>query len=251
MALSGGGARGIAHLGVLQFLNESGIKASVISGTSAGSIVALLYAAGREPKHILEFLIKTNYLTIFRLATDFKGVLNMKRTEKVFKKILEDIDSFESLQIPLYVAATCLESGKTTYFSSGDMILTVQASSCIPVVFAPILIEGKHYVDGGILNNLPAEIVKDKCEYLIGININPPFEKENIKNVRDLVERTGYLAISPNVEVSKKLCDLCIEPTLLYQFSVFDIGDAKTMYQIGYEYTKNLFETKKLWEQGL
>jgi NTE family protein len=229
-------------------LEELGIKASVVSGTSAGSIIGLLYAAGREPKHVLEFLIKTNYLTIFRLATDFKGVLNMRKTDKVFRKILQDIDSFESLKIPFYVAATCLETGTTAYFSSGDLIRCVQASSCIPVVFAPIVIEGKHYVDGGILNNLPTEIIKDKCEYLIGVNINPAFEKNNIKNVKDLVERTGYLAISPNVNVSKQFCDLCIEPTLLYQFSVFDIGEAEEMYQIGYEYTKNLFKTQKLWE---
>ncbi len=246
LALSGGGARGIAHLGVLQFLNELNLKASVVSGTSAGSIVALLYAAGREPKDVLKFLIKTNYLTIFRLATDFKGVLNMKRTEKVFKKILQEIDSFESLKIPLYVAATCLESGTTTYFSDGELIRTVQASSCIPVVFAPIMIGGKHYVDGGILNNLPAEAIKDKCNYLIGVNINPHFEKQNIRNARDLVERTGYLAISPNVEVSKQLCDLCIEPPQLYRFSVFDIGEAEEMYQIGYAYAKELFRTKRL-----
>jgi NTE family protein len=220
----------------------------VISGTSAGSIVASLYAAGREPKEVLSFLIRTNYLTIFRLATNFKGVLNMKKTEKVFRKIFLANDTFENLQIPLYVAATCLESGKTDYFSSGDLISIVQASSCIPVIFAPILIEGKHYVDGGLLNNMPAEILKDKCEYLIGVNINPPFEKKNISNARDLIERTGYLAISPNVETSKKICDWVIEPPNLQYYSVFDVGEAEEMYAAGYEYTKKLLRTEKLWE---
>jgi NTE family protein len=250
LALSGGGARGIAHLGVLQALNEAGLKNSikVIAGTSAGSIVASLYAAGREPKEVLDFLIRTNYLTIFRLATNFKGVLNMKKTEKVFRKIFLENDTFESLKIPLYVAATCLESGKTDYFSQGNLIHVVQASSCIPVIFAPILIEGKHYVDGGLLNNMPSEILKDKCEYLIGVNINPPFEKKNIANAKDLIERTGYLAITPNVETSKKLCDWVIEPPALQYYSVFDVGEAEEMYLAGYEYTKKLLKTQKLWQ---
>jgi NTE family protein len=251
LALSGGGARGIAHLGVLQALNEVNLRnsISIVSGTSAGSIIASLYAAGKEPKEVLDFLIRTNYLTIFRLATNFKGVLNMKKTEKVFRKIFLHHDTFESLKIPLYVAATCLESGKTEYFSSGNLITIIQASSCIPVIFAPILIQNKHYVDGGLLNNMPSEIIKDKCEYLIGININPPFEKANIPNVRELVERVGYLAISPNVETSKKLCDWVIEPTDLQHFTVFDVGYADEMYVIGYEYTKKLLKTQKLWEQ--
>ncbi len=250
MALSGGGARGIAHLGVLQALNEAGLKSaiSVISGTSAGSIVASLYAADREPKEILDFLIRTNYLTIFRLATNFKGVLNMKKTDKVFRKIFLEHETFESLKIPLYIATTCLESGKTDYFSSGELITVVQASSCIPVIFAPILINGKHYVDGGLLNNMPSEIIKDKCDYLIGVNINPSFEKNNIPNVRELVERVGYLAISPNVETSKKLCDWVIEPIALQHFTVFDVGEADEMYAIGYEYTKKLLRTQRLWE---
>lgn len=251
LALSGGAARGISHLGVLQALNEVGLRnsVSVISGTSAGSIIASLYAAGKEPKDVLNFLIRTNYLTIFRLATNFKGVLNMKKTEKVFRKIFLENNTFESLKIPLYVAATCLESGKIEYFSHGDLITSIQASSCIPVIFAPILIAGKHYVDGGILNNLPSEIIKDKCEYLIGVNINPPFEKQNILNVRELVERVGYLAVSPNVETSKKICDLVIEPPNLLHFTVFDIGYAEEMYVIGYEYTKKLLRTQRLWEK--
>lgn len=251
LALSGGAARGISHLGVLQALNEVGLRnsVSVISGTSAGSIIASLYAAGKEPKEVLDFLIRTNYLTIFRFATNFKGVLNMKKTEKVFRKIFLENNTFESLKIPLYIAATCLESGKIEYFCDGNLITSIQASCCIPVVFAPILIDGKHYVDGGILNNMPSEIIKNKCEYLIGININPPFEKQNIPNVRELVERVGYLAISPNVETSKKICNLTIEPPDLRHFTVFDIGYAEEMYFIGYEYTKKLLRTHRLWEK--
>ncbi len=246
LALSGGGARGIAHLGVLQALTEAGIRPTVVAGTSAGSIVGALFSAGKAPNEVLNFLIKTNYLSIFRLARSFKGVLNMRKTDKIFKKILQEDDTFEKLKIPFYVAATCLETGTTDYFSEGELIRAIQASSCIPVLFSPMIINNKHYVDGGILNNLPTEVIRDKCDYLIGVHVNPLTNTHKVSNVTDLLVRTGYLAISANTKNSAKFCDWYIEPYPLHEYSIFDVGEAVEMFQVGYEYTKALLRSQRL-----
>ena len=171
IALSGGGVRGVAHLGVLKALNENGIFPNRFSGSSAGAIAGALYCSGHSPEEILEIIVKTNYFKFLKPAISWTGILKMDLIPELFVKYLKE-NSFESLKIPLTIAATDLRRAKVVYFSQGELIKPLMASSCIPGMFDPILIDGHHYIDGGVLNNLPVEPLDGVCDVVIGVNCN-------------------------------------------------------------------------------
>jgi NTE family protein len=112
------------------------------------------------------------------------------------------------------------------------------ASSCIPVIFDPVLIEGEHYVDGGVLNNLPAEPLQAVTDLIIGVNTNKVSKDYELGNVRDLLERILLMAINYNAYDRKKYCHHLIEPSEIYKHSAFDIQHAKTIFKMGYEEAK-------------
>jgi len=235
VTLSGGGARGIAHLGVLKALNEGGIYPDIISGSSAGSIVGALYCAGYSPEDSLKIVQETSALSVFRPSFSWKGFLKIDKLGSILKKHLPE--KFEDLNLPLIVAASDINAGKTVYFDSGPLIRTILASSTIPVLFKPMEIEGKNYVDGGILNNLPAEALVNKADTIIGVSCNPYGLVEKLDNAKLLMERSALLAINGNTMKSRGLCDQFIEPPALAQFSGFDLSKSKEIFDVGYKFT--------------
>lgn len=239
LTLSGGGARGISHLGGIQALEELGIFPDMITGTSAGAIVGALYAAGNTPLSILEYITKTKIFKFFQPDRSLTGLLRMERTERIYEKLLKE-NSFESLNIPLIVAATDLIRGETTYFSKGELIKPLQASSCIPVIFAPVEIDGNLYVDGGILNNMPVEPLLGKCDFIIGMHANSLDPEATIKTMRQTLERSLHLAINNNIESRKKYFNWFIEPPKMSNYAVYDVAKAKEIYQLGYNHTLKL-----------
>lgn len=239
IVLSGGGARGIAHLGVLKALEENGVHPDIISGTSAGAIVGGFYCAGFSPDEILKIIIKTNMLSIFKPAFSWKGLLSMDKFASILKTYLPH--SFEQLLKPLKIAATELEQGKIHYFDSGELIKPILASSCLPVLFNPIEIEGKKFIDGGILNNLPVEGLMGHANPIIASSCNPIGVKKEINSFKDVMERSSILAINGNTLISKAMSHVLIEPDKLTHFSGFDLSKAKDIFETGYRYTcKNI-----------
>ncbi|MDH5399477.1 MAG: patatin-like phospholipase family protein [Cyclobacteriaceae bacterium] len=239
LVLSGGGARGIGHLGVIKALEEAGITPDIISGTSAGSITGAMYAYGYSPEEILDIVTKTKLLTALRPALSFTGFLKIDMLGEVLTKYLKP-DNFSALKIPLVVAATDIEKGETTYFEAGELIRPILASSCVPVFFAPVKFNGSIYVDGGILDNLPASVLLDRCDYIIGSHtnyINNSFEARNLKL---MTERSLLLAINGNTIKSKEFCDLIIEPPELGDYGGFELNKAREMFDVSYKYTKKL-----------
>ena len=238
LALSGGGARGKAHLGVLQALDEAGIQLDVISGASAGSIAAAFYAYGYAPKEILRILEKTNLLKIAWPAFSTTGLLNIQRTESIYAKYLAD-DHFEDLKIPLFISTTNLNTGKAEMFHSGSIRQAIMASCCIPMIFDPMKIKGQYYVDGGIVNNMPTEVLlSEKCEYIMGVNVVPIVPEDHFDGPKKMVERVSMLALSANVEMSAKLCDFYLNPREIRNYGTFDFRKSQELFEIGYEYAK-------------
>ena len=150
LVLSGGGARGFAHLGLIQALNEAGIFPDVISGTSAGALVGVLYADGYNPKEILKLMNAGSRFDLMRPALPREGLLQINGIAKILKTSLR-AKSFSELKIPLFVSATDLNNGKAVYFSEGELLEPVIASASIPVLFQPVKINNISYVDGGVL----------------------------------------------------------------------------------------------------
>ncbi|NVK48563.1 MAG: patatin-like phospholipase family protein [Cyclobacteriaceae bacterium] len=236
IALSGGGVRGISHLGVLQGLNEAGIFPTQVSGASAGAIAGAMYCHGYSPSEILKIIVDTNYFKFLRPAISWKGILKMSSIEGLFKTYLPHND-FSQLKIPLSVTATDIKKGKAVYFSEGELIGPVMASSCIPGMFEPIVIGNKYLVDGGVLNNLPIEPLDGTCDYVIGVNCNHLPEESDIKNMRRLIERSVIMTMNYNVYSRKSQCDFFIEAPGLGKYGVFDIKKASELFRAGYEET--------------
>ncbi|PZX49601.1 patatin-like phospholipase family protein [Algoriphagus chordae] len=241
IALSGGGVRGISHLGVLKALTESGIFPTKVSGTSAGAIAGAMFCQGYAPDEILKIIVETNYFKFMRPAISLTGFLKMDSVGNLFKLYLKH-DDFAELQIPLTVAATDIKKGKVRYYSEGELIRPIMASSCIPGMFDPIVIGKRYLVDGGVLNNLPVEPLDGTCDYVIGVNCNQLPEESNISNMKKLIERSVIMAMNYNVYSRKSKCDYFIEPPGLGGYGVFDIKKASALFAVGYDFTMNYIE---------
>lgn len=240
LVLSGGGARGICHLGVIKALEEFGVKFDFISGTSAGSVVGCLYSYGYPPDEILKIIQATSFFKSLKLAWTWTGLLSFDGLRDALIKYMPE-NTFESLKIPVTLAVTEIRKGKIEYISQGELLTPIQASCSVPAVFKPVQYNGGIYVDGGILDNLPVKAIHDRCDFIVGSHCNFITSEFDIKNFRNVIERSLLMAINGNTMISKTLCNVLIEPPDVGLFSGFDLGKAAEIFQIGYDYTRRNF----------
>jgi NTE family protein len=235
LALSGGGARGIMHLGVIKALQEQGVQLDCIAGTSAGAIAGAFVAYGYTPDEVLNILLKTNFLKYLRPSFNGPGLLHMEKVEKLYQELLPH-SSFEKLKIPLTVATTDIEAGETVYFHNGELIKPLMASSCLPGIFEPIRYQKRLLVDGAVLNNLPIEpLIAQKVSFLIGSNCNPRVLDKPMVSTRDVVERSLMLAVRNKTQERLAQCDLVFEPKEVGRYDIFDVRKAREILKIGYQ----------------
>jgi NTE family protein len=238
VALSGGGIRGMAHLGVLQYLYELGIQPTIISGTSAGSLVGVFLAAGFEPKEILEIGKAEKFFNRSSLKLKSAGLFSTIIFERILNKYIPH-DSFEELNIPTYVTATNLVDAELIVFNKGSIAIAVKASCAVPLVFEPVHFEGAFLCDGGILNNFPANLIVDKCDKIIGINVSNIPKSPIVKwSYKTIIERIVKVSINYNVEDKKQLCDVYMEPPKMETYGTFDFSKIDEIYKAGYEYAR-------------
>ncbi|RZL15032.1 MAG: patatin, partial [Pedobacter sp.] len=234
IVLSGGGIRGIAHLGVLKAFANAGIEFCQISGTSAGAIAGAFYAAGIDPEEGLTIFNKTKLWRFVRPALGSLGLINIDLTANILKEYFPE-NAIEKLKMPLTIAAVNFSEGKLVYFTKGPLIQAIHASSCIPGIFKPIMIDGQMYVDGGVLNNFPVEPLLDKCDFIIGSSCNHLKPVDKITGITKLMARAGTMSINHDMERKAALCDVLIEPKGLGEISTFDMKQAETIYWLAHE----------------
>lgn len=152
LVLSGGGARGFAHIGVLRVLEREGARYDVIAGTSMGAIIGALYAAGHRPDKIQEITATTTWRDVVDLSLR-SGLMKGDRLHDLLEAHLPA--TFEELEIPLAIISTDIESGEEVVHTEGDLITAVRASAGFPGAFEPVYMDGRTLGDGGIVNNLP------------------------------------------------------------------------------------------------
>ncbi len=177
LALSGGGARGFAHIKILEAFDELGIKPTIISGTSIGALIGSLYASGMEAKEIKDYFKKLNftkYAQMFDISFSNKGLVKGNKVQKIFNKLIQE-KQFKDLKIPLKIVATNFYTRKQKIFEKGNVSKAVRASISIPGVFEPVIIGKSYYVDGGLTNLIPFDILKDSCDYVIAIDVADEF----------------------------------------------------------------------------
>ncbi|MHA6249261.1 patatin-like phospholipase family protein [Pontibacter sp. CAU 1760] len=240
IALSGGGARGIAHLGVLKALDELGIRVSMISGVSSGAIAGVLYAYGFTPDEILSMIKELSVFKVMRPAFGKIGLMHLEEVEKLYMKHMGAHVRFEDLQIPVVVSTTEMNEGVNMYFSSGELIKPLLASSAVPILYKPVEFNGKLLNDGGLLNNLPLEQLQGNCDVKIGVHVNPINHQAHITSLRGMVERTLLLAINNNIKLRVGLCDLFLEPQELRYYRLSNFRKADEIFDIGYQYAKHM-----------
>jgi NTE family protein len=250
LILSGGGSKGIAHAGVLQFLEEKKIVPSRIAGTSAGAIVAAMYAWGKRPEEILDFF-KSIYIFHWKHLTIKKaGIIDSESFKSYFYNIFKEAQ-IGDLKIPTQITATDMIKGKLKIFGEQTKIVdAILASSAFPGIISPYEIKGNIYSDGGILNHFPTDILQGQCETLIGVYVSPiqKIEAKDLNTIKSVTTRAFDL-LSANTSIQKfNNCDWIIEPEELTLYSTFETNKTKmdAIYKIGYEIAKETYEKLNL-----
>ena len=244
LALSGGGAKGFAHIGVLKAMDEQGLHPDIIAGTSAGAFAGVLYADGNSPDEIMSFFKKKSFKEFAELTIPHTGIIKTDRFKRFLKTHLK-AKTFEDLQIPMKIIATDLANGTSVVFDKGPLIPAVIASCAFPIIFTPALINEVYYVDGGLFKNFPVTPIRFDCETVIGVNVAPLTKQEYKNSLLYIAERSFHYMSVSNSFADRKLCDILIETNALSKYAMFTLDHTQEIANIGYEAAQKEFEKIK------
>ena len=224
LALGGGAARGLAHIGVLKVLEEEGIKAHFVAGTSAGSLIGSLYCAGVRWEQIKKVAQEIDWRNLVSPTWPALGLVKSTRLEKTVDRIVGK-KTFEQLSIPFRAVAVDIESGDVVVMDSGSVAKAVRASCSIPGIFEPTEFHGRLLVDGGLVNNLPVDVVKAMgAEVVIGVDLNTDrLVHKRPENIVEVFYRSLNILISINSSRTRDFADVMVTPRL-EGFSYHDLG---------------------------
>ena len=255
ICLSGGGALGFAHIGVLQALMENDIHPEVVSGSSMGALVGTLFAAGFTPTEMLELIEQDRLYKVSKLMTFKPGFWKTGfSSHMVATKLLHDLiphNTFDGLMRPMYVCVTNMNTMEWEIKSQGSILAEwVTASASIPGVFEAVEMDGTFYLDGGILNNLPAQPLKPICRAIIGVNVLPYIPPVNMKRPINTIAATVRGIQKVNSQSGRALCDHVIDSMALEHHHEFSFESYLKIYRHGYkdakDYLKNHPEIRTL-----
>ena len=221
LVLSSGGIKGIAHIGVLEVLDQAGIVPDVIVGCSAGAIVGALYAAKKDITHtkkvILNIAPYSRSYRFFGLPSLYKGVVkgegyfSMEKMSNYLTETLQ-VATFAELKIPLAVVATNINKASLTTFSSGPLVSAVCASAAIPGIFQPVHIQDQYYVDGYVISPLPVHIAtKLGAKLIIAVSVIEPIKDADISQISSVLFRSFKIANRHRIQNAIKQADFLID----------------------------------------
>jgi len=225
LALGGGAARGMAHIGVLEVLEKEGIPIDMIAGTSAGAAIGALYAQGKSARQIKELATEIGWVQFFSLvdlALPKSGFIEGTKIKKLLQSIIGDID-FSDLSIPMACVATDIESGEEVVINQGPVLEGVRASISVPVIFTAVKREDRYLVDGGLVNPVPVSTVREMgADFVIAVNVVPPMgaksrrksKKPKQPGMFHVMLQSIYIASYAMVKTDLEEADIVIEPQL-------------------------------------
>lgn len=242
-ALSGGGALGYAHVGVLQAFSEVGIYPDAIAGASMGALIGSLYAAGYNSDYVLDLVKRDKLYRVNKLITLQNAFTNTGMSgHRVLYEVLPEAfgtDSFEGLKMPFYLSVTDIKNARSVIKSEGgNLVDYVIASTSIPGVFETVLINNIEYVDGGVLNNLPAEPLKDVVDVIIGVDVLPLHPKDLPANSFGYMIEALRIMQHQNSQGGRDVCEYIIEPRAIDEYNEFSFDKYREIYQYGYQAAK-------------
>lgn len=214
LALGGGAARGFAHIGVIQVLEEAGIRPHCVAGTSAGSLVAALYAYGRSGADLGKLALRMDESAITDWSFPGRGVI---RGEALAKYVRQQTGGklIEQLPLPLGIVATDLDSGQGVLFRRGDVGQAVRASSAVPAVFQPVRIGSREYVDGGLVAPVPVRYAREMgAELVVAVDISTPPEGQSTADAFSLLLQTFSIMGKSINQLELRDADIVVRPAL-------------------------------------
>ena len=242
LVLSGGGARGFAHLGVIEVLEEMGVYPSIIAGSSAGSIAGTFYAGGYRPREIVDILMEKTFYQYTNFSFPREGgIMQLNGLKELVDEKL-NYCNLEDLDIPMVICATNMNKGESTFFSTGPVGERVLASSSIPILFQLVDINGVQYGDGGLMKNLPVEAIKDKADVILGVNVISPGYEENLSSLAKVILRSFHLSVSANILDEANFCDYYIDIPELMDYGLLKNSQGHEIFDIGYNKAKQYFQ---------
>jgi len=262
LVLSGGGARGFAHVGVLRAMEERGIEIDLIGGTSMGSLVGGLYATDRELNELVELAERfANPKRLFDYTLPLTSLMASKKVTQVVREVLGEI-SIEDLWRPFFCVSSNLTRAEMVIHRHGRLWNTVRASIAIPGIFTPILYDKDVLVDGGAMNNFPVDLMVQFCEggLVIGSNVSPPLERSRsyafgpsingwrvlwsrinpfrpampVPSLLGSLMRAQEIRGVSSLRRSESLANMVIRPDVS-SFSIMDFASYKPIIEIGYQ----------------
>ncbi len=246
--LSGGGALGFAHIGMLQAMEEGGITPDYVAGASMGALIGAVYSAGKSPEEIKRIVLDEKLYRKSRLFS-FSGAkvkeVSLSSHRKV-RKILEKYigaDSFDQLQRHYMVSVSNLSLSRTEVKDSGDHLIDwILASMSIPAIFEPVIIDGMIYVDGGSLNHFPTEEIREKVDILIGVDVMPRKDTVEISSIREMFSSYIHSVAITNGQEGRNKCDYLVESQAINYYRIMDFEKFEEIYNYGYETMKKYLE---------
>ena len=216
LALGGGAARGFAHVGVIAVLEEAGLKPNIVVGTSAGSLVAALYASGKTSAQLQQTALNIEEVAIADWMLPLVG-RGMFRGEALARYVNDLVANrlIENMAMPLGIVATDLNSGNAVLFQRGDTGTAVRASSAVPAVFVPVKISGREYVDGGLVSPVPVRFARQMgADVVVAVDIsNPPEANPADGTLQILLQTFAIMGKSIN-QYELPSADVVVRPSL-------------------------------------
>ena len=235
LALGGGGAKGLAHIGVIKAIKEKNIPIDFISGTSVGSIIASYYAFDKDLNEISNLSDKLNSKKVISLNFAKQGLAS---TKSIRNMLLNDIGDvlIEDASIPLAIVTTDIHTGESCILTKGSLLDAVCASVAVPGLFQPVKVNGRLMVDGGLTENVPVNVLEQfGAGITIGVNLNGESSYPEVSNIIDVISNSLDIAINYKTQKDMKKVDIPISLDL-GRFSKFDNSDNKEeLISLGYD----------------
>lgn len=239
VALSGGAARGIALIAVLETLEQEGIPIHVLAGTSAGSIVGALYASGIPLKEIRRILLGAKWKNFLKLTVPKVGLVSSGGIYEFMDSILKG-KKFSALQMPFAAIATDLRSGEKVTITTGSVARAVQASCSLPIIFSPTEINKRTLIDGGFSSQIPVRSVREElgAKKVIAVDVNyRALESDEFDNIVKIVTHLSALWASRNAREEEKLADVVIQVSAR-GIALYDLSKSKELLKRGKKATE-------------
>jgi NTE family protein len=245
LALGGGAARGLAHIGVLKVMEEQQIGIRFIAGTSAGSLIGSLYCAGFGWQRIKDTARDIDWSDLVSPTWPTLGIVSSQKLEKTLNRLLGS-KRFDDLDIPFRAVAVDITSGEEVVLQSGSVARAVRASCSIPGIFEPTELDGRLLVDGGLVNDVPTDVVRDMgADRVIGVDLNADrVIPKRPENLIEIFYRSLNILIYNSAGRAKRASDLMVVPRL-EGFSYHDLGRLDELVERGERAARDQMEALK------